>query len=502
MDDGKSITLAPWQRAALAAWWEDRADVSTLGISCPKKVGKTTTNSLLVAWRWLALPGAHLCIANDFEQSMSRVFAMVAEMVRRNPYLAENVKAGKSELVFTPTGSTLTALASDYAGAAGANFLTSSSTEVWGIQYESSVRLWEELTPVPGRFFGLPCLRIADSYAGFASESKVWHKLIDRGLAGKSVSKRWPLFKVGELLLFHIEGVEDQKRCFRGTDCERTAYYAEQIESLRPNAYARMHLNQRANAEGAFVTDEQWQGCFSRNVRSLQEGEQVELFFGADASTTHDFTALVGTQKMEDGVDVRFVRVWKPKSIAGMRLGKPSVDLEATIGAEVLRLHKAGQVKSICYDPWQMATVARQWEKAGVRCVEMPQTAQRTEADTALYNDIVSGRIRHGRNTELDEAVRNAVISETPRGIRIVKEKAVRKIDALVALSMSNHAAVTQQVAILETGPNPFYDNDDDFDEHEVRKVDFSKMRRTPAGNWVSDLVKRPVNNDGPVRYS
>jgi phage terminase large subunit-like protein len=200
-----------------------------------------------------------------------------------------------------------------------------------------------------------------------------------------------------------------------------------------------MHCNQRTAGESAFVTEEQWAACYSPDVHPLAPGERVKLTLGADASTTHDYTSLVGMV----GQDVRLVRVWKPKSVMGVRFGKPTVDLEATIGAEVLALHKAGLVNCVVFDPWQLAAVSRQWEKAGIRCVEMPQTAQRVEADTALFNAIISGQVRHFRSPELDEAVRNAIIQETPRGIRLAKEKASRKIDPLVALSMANSAVIS-----------------------------------------------------------
>ena len=473
-EDGKPITLTPWQRAALSAWWEHREDCSTFAISNVKKTGKTFTNAILTCYRWLALPGQHFAAGNDLDQAQARQFAMIAEMVQRSPFLSENVKAGKSELVFTLTGSKLTALAADAAGNAGANQLTSSHTEAWGILYEGGMRAWEELTPPPGRFYGLPALRVCDSYAGFTGESKTWHKLIDRGLAGERLPGEWPIYKVGGLLLFHMEGTEAQEACFRGSEAERLEYYAEQAESLRPNAFTRMHLNQRTSGESAFVTEEQWAACASPDVHPLAPGERVKLTLGADASTTHDYTALVGMS----GQDVRLVRVWKPRKVAGIRFGKPTVDLEATIGQEVLNLHKAGQVACVVYDPWQMAAVARSWEKAGIRCVEMPQTSQRVEADTALFNAIISGQVRHFQSLDLDEAVRNAIIQETPRGIRLAKEKASRKIDPLVALSMANSAALSGRYAggALRVVADPF----------ETMPMDTTGYKFTEAWGWQS----------------
>ena len=91
--DKKPITLSPWQKAVLTAW-HDNQDVTTLGISNIKKTGKTLLNSVLLAWRWITLPGEHFCVGNDLDQSSSRQFQEITAMVRRNPYLKRHVKIG------------------------------------------------------------------------------------------------------------------------------------------------------------------------------------------------------------------------------------------------------------------------------------------------------------------------------------------------------------------------------------------------------------------------
>ena len=452
--DGRPIVLTPWQRAALCAYWDHRADVSTFAVSNIKKSGKTFVTSILSGFRWLAYPGIHFAAANDLDQAQARQFLEIREMVQRNPFLLENVKLGRSEMEFILTGSHLGALALDAAGNAGANFLTSSHTEASFIIYEAGIRAWEELTPPPGRFYNLPCLRVADSYAGFTGQSDTWHKIVDRGLAGERLSGEWPIFKVGGLLLFHMAGEEAQERCFRGTDEERETYYQEQRETLRSNTFIRFHYNQRTAGESAFVTEAQWENCYSRDVHALQPGEQVKLTLGADASTSHDFTSLVGL----DGADVRLVKIWKPVRIIGIRLGKPTVDIERTIGQEVLDLHAAGQVACVVYDPYQLHSVAIGWQRAGINCIELPQTAQRVEADTHLSDAIISGGIRHFHHPDLDDAIRNAIVVETPRGIRLAKERASRKIDPLIALSMAFSAATSSMyLSEVTCEPNPFY---------------------------------------------
>lgn len=443
-EEGKPITLLDWQRAILQAWHDHRDTCTNLAISNIKKTGKTLANEILLAWRWLALPGQHFAVGNDIEQGAARQISDIADMVRRNSYLLQNVKITKTELVFIPSGSTLTALAADAAGNAGANHLTASHTEAWGIIYEQGIRAWEELTPPPGKRYGLPAMRIADSYAGFEGESKTWHDLVDRGLNGDRISKEWGIYKNGGLILFHAEGEWARDHCFRGSHEEAEEYYKEQKATLRPNAFIRMHGNQRTAGEGSFIPVEAWENCYSPEVHPLQEGQDRRVVIGVDASTTRDLTALVGVETDKDGIsNVALVRVWKP--VKGLfRHGKPTVDLAETIGAEVMRLHKQGQLSAIVADPYQLHSLILEWERAGIKVIELAQNAGRVESDQGLYDAIIGHSLRHYNDPALNEAIRNAVAIETPRGMRLAKEKAVKKIDPAVALSMALYGAINQ----------------------------------------------------------
>lgn len=442
-DEGRPIQLEAWQRVILATWFLNRETCTALAISNVKKTGKTFVNAVLTAWRWLALPGVHFCAANDLDQSQARQFAMIIEMVKRHPYLSQVVKVTKNELTFEPTGSTLTALSVDAAGNAGANHLTASHTEAWGIIYEGSTRAFEELTTPPGRFHGLPALRILDSYAGFEGESRVWHGLVDRGLQGQRINREWPIFQAGGLILFHIEGEEARRRCFRGTAEEAKAYYDDQAANLRPNAFIRMHGNQRTAGESAFIDPEAWEACYSGDVHPIGPGDRVRLVVGCDASTSRDLTSLVGVayDPTTGLTDVRLVRVWKPQKILGIRAGKPTVDLVETIGAEVTRLHQAGQLAGVVCDPYQLHTLIVEWERAGIRVIELPQNAGRVDSDQALYDAIIGRSVRHYNDPGLNDAILNAVALETARGFRLAKEKASKKIDPAVALSMAHYGA-------------------------------------------------------------
>jgi hypothetical protein len=354
-------------------------------------------------------------------------------MVERNDYLRENVKQGKSELIFIPTGSTLTALASDASGNSGANFITTSHTETWGVEYEQSIRSFEELTPIPGLFNGFPCLRICDSYAGLIGESKTWQGLVDNGLLGERINDDWSIYKNGQVILFHMTGQEARDRCYRGTPAEAKRYYTEQERTLRPNTFIRFHANQQTTGESSFLPPGAWELCYSADVKPLLPTDKRKVVLGADASTSRDFTALVGME----GDDVVLARTWKPQKVAGLRMGKPTIDIDETITQEVLNMHQRGQVLAVVCDPYQLATSIIKWEKAGIKVIELAQNAGRVESDQSLYDSVIARTIRHLNNSDLNEAVHNAIAIETPRGIRIAKEKTSKKIDACVACSMA-----------------------------------------------------------------
>ena len=86
--------------------------------------------------------------------------------------------------------------------------------------YEANIRSFKALTSPPGLFYGIPYLRICDSYAGLKAKARPWHRLVDRGLNRERISDDWALFSEGALLLLLAEGQHAQNNCFRVTETE------------------------------------------------------------------------------------------------------------------------------------------------------------------------------------------------------------------------------------------------------------------------------------------
>ena len=81
--------------------------------------------------------------------------------------------------------------------------------------------------------------------------------------------------------------------------------------------------------------------------------------------------------------------------------------------------------------------------EAGLEVEEYNQTQNNlTEATEALYSVLTTQGIRLYNAPDLRQHVLNAVSIETPRGIRLSKQKTSNKIDAAVALSFAVLAAI------------------------------------------------------------
>jgi hypothetical protein len=372
-------------------------------------------------------------LASDQEQSRDRVLRACKYAVENGPLL-DHAKVYK-DIIELDNKSIIQALPFDYKGAAGMNPSCVIVDEVHTWIYENFRRLWDEVQIPPTQPEGV---RWVASYAGHEGESLLLRDLWDKALAGERLLGDLPIYRNHDLNLLAF--VDTGPASWR-MPWMNEKYIAEVRASERPNSFKRLWLNEWTTSESQFA-------CRDDTLRALAEKEPARLIVGADASTSRDFTALVGVQYNPDlnTVDVKLVRVWKPKK-GWLRGGKPTIDLDETIGAEVIRLHEAGQLGAVVCDPFQLHTSIIEWQKRGIRVIELPQTTGRIEADQGLYDAIVSRGIRHYNEPALNDAIQSCIALET-----------TLKIDAAVALSMAVHGCMTTQKVIGTVAyvPDPF----------------------------------------------
>lgn len=453
-ETGQPFQLYPAQvrflREALTPTADGRLPFPELVFSAPKKSGKTATAAMATLYVVICLGGRYAeayCVANDFDQAQGRVFQAVVRIIEASPLLRGSAKVTANKVEFLSTGSTITAIASDFAGAAGANPTITVFDELWGYTSERSRRLWDEMIPVPTKTVSV---RLTVTYAGFEGESELLEDLYNRGLKGEEIAPA--LYRGGRLLMFWShEPVAPWQ----------TPEWLEQMrEQSRPNAYLRLIENRWTTAESDFVDMDWWDQCVDPELSPALADPSVQVWVGVDASVKRDSTAVVAATFDQAARKVRLVwhRIFQPSPA-------DPLDFEATIEKTLVDMRRRFNVREVRYDPYQLVAVAQRLTAAGLPMTEFPQTvANLTEASTNLY-DVIKGRnLSVYPDDDVRLAVSRCVALETTRGWRIAKEKASHKIDVVVALAQAALAAVQG------AGKVPVYE--------------FQSMPRSRSGAW------------------
>jgi phage terminase large subunit-like protein len=364
-----------------------------------------------------------ICAANDLEQAQGRVFQALKRIIEASPLLRREAKFAANKISFPATGATITAISSDYAGAAGANPTISSFDELWGYTLERSTRLWDEMVPPPTR--KIAC-RLTTTYAGFEGESKLLEDLYQRGLQQPQIAP--DLYAGDGLLMFwsHTPVATWQ-----------TPEWVEQMRGqLRPHAFARMIENRFSHAEESFVDMADWDACCTGCP--IVADADLPVWIGIDASVKRDSTAIVAVTYDRGAGKCRLVyhRIFNP------RPGKP-ISFESDVEETLLELKDRFRVREVRFDPYQMQASAQRLRKLGVPMTEFPQSVPNlTSASQNLFELIKAQNIVAYRDKDLRLAVQRSVAVENPRGWRIAKEKVSHKIDVVVALAQAALAAV------------------------------------------------------------
>ncbi len=394
----------------------------------PKKSGKTTMAAWALLYCICAIGGRGAegyCIANDFEQAQSRVFAAAAKIVRASPLLYRAAHIYSNKIEFSSTGASITAIASEYAGAAGANPTITVFDELWGVMSERGHRLWDEMVPVPTRKVSV---RLTVTYAGFTGESDLLEGLYRRGLKGTLIAP--DLYAQPGMLMYWTHEAR--------APWQTEAWKEQMRDSLRGNAYLRLIENQWVTNESSFIELEQWDKCVDPTASQIPRDKRLPVWIGVDASTKHDSTAIVACTYDDKTKHVRLVThvTFQPSP-------DDPLDFEATIERTLLNWNEQYDIQEIRYDPWQTVSVAQRLRRAGLPMVEFPQTVGNlTEASSCLYEQVKGKSITLYADAEMRLAASRAVAIETARGWRIGKEKASHKIDVVVALAQAVLGAV------------------------------------------------------------
>ncbi len=434
---------------------------SELLFSCCKKSGKSTTGALAMLYA-IFTSGDYsegVILANDKEQAHDRIYQQAANIIQASPLLRSAATIGQSRIYFPSTHSTITAISSDSASAAGSNPTFICADEAWGFVSEGASRLLDEVIVSPTR--GGRSARLITTYAGYAGESTFLESLYARGIAGEEIAP--DLYRSPGMLCFWSHDLV--------SPWQTPEWVEEMRRTLRPTAFTRLILNQFASSESEFIPIVMWDNCVRDDVKPIASRPGLPIFVGVDASYKRDSTALVAVTLTEGLLTQAYerydhyaripdiARLQQLEELNARAAADPMVhlvnhaifqpapgrelDFELTVERVLLEWSQKYTLAGVVYDPYQLVALAQRLSRLGLPMIEYPQTIPSTvEFSSNLFEMLKSQTLVLYRDGELRQSVQWCVGKETPRGVRIVKEKTSHKIDAIIALSMAALAAV------------------------------------------------------------
>jgi hypothetical protein len=342
---------------------------------------------------------------------------------------------------------------------------------------------------------------LVTTYAGFEGESKLLRAMYDRAMAAERIDDELPIYRDGDYVCYW----DDERRMPWQQGDRGARYYAEQAKTLRPNTFRRLHLNQWVNAESVFLTPELWDGCVDSALSPLLASDGRPIFIGVDAATKSDCSAVVGVTWDDDAkLRLAFHKIWRPQP------GIP-LDLEATVERYLREQHELFAIRAVA-DPYQLQRSLATLRSVGVDIKELPQTVGNTTAMGEALFDVLKGRnIKLYADSELRQQALNTVAIENTRGWKIAKEKASKKIDGIVALSMAVLSALeagpesAMPLMVISSAPDSAYVEwetarraplpphplDDDEDDEDVIEATVEEMQARPDRDQWELVVPR-----------
>jgi len=432
-ESGKPFVLYAEQKTFLRHAFEltpdGRMRRTELCFSAGKKSGKTGLAAMVVIYTAVVLAGQGgeiNCLANDLEQSQSRVFKAVGQIVQASPLLRDSVDITANRIVFRSTGTIISALASEYAGFAGGNPTLNCYDESAYFCSEGSRRLWDEGVPSPARKISF---RLSVSTAGFHGEPSPLRDLHDRAME-KGTEIAPDLFVDENLLCYWTHEAHAPWQTQRWLDEMRRTYAA------RPSQFKRLIENHWVASESTFIDLDQWDRCVDPTLQPLLAKSGFPVWAALDLGLKHDSTAIMTCGWDGDRVRIVTHSVFIPH--AGETL-----DIEATAEAAIVSLRSRFSLQALLFDPWQAIGLAQRLTRAGVNCVEFPQTLPNLSLMAGNLIDLLrTGGLLMYPDDGLRTAAAKTVSIESSRGFRLGKAKQSDRVDPIIALAMAALAAV------------------------------------------------------------
>jgi phage terminase large subunit-like protein len=289
-------------------------------------------------------------------------------------------------------------------------------------------------------------LRVIVTYAGFEGESELlWQIYEDNFLHGEDVPELVDIVDDNGETVCRRKG-----RVFVYWDTvprmpwQTIQYYEEQMATLRPTDFLRLHRNQWVTTKEEFIPVKFWDEAAKKLEAPLVYMREHPAFglpisVGVDAGIKNDCTAVVGTyfDYKKGEVGIAFHRIWTPP---------PDEAFDLTVIEDYIwDMSKYLPIAAVVYDPTQLHQAMTNLQKKGFTTIPFQQTVENmTKATHNLYDLLKNGNLSAYEADDMREHIRFAAAEVKGRGYRLVKplKSGRKKIDGAIALAMAAYDSV------------------------------------------------------------
>jgi phage terminase large subunit-like protein len=184
-----------------------------------------------------------------------------------------------------------------------------------------------------------------------------------------------------------------------------------------------------------------WDECTDPRIGHMVADKTLSVWAAVDASTKHDSTALAAVTWSQQYQQVRLVDhyIFTPST-------ERPVDFSVNVEQTLREWSRRFNLRTVWYDPYQMAASSQRLLREGLPVKEYPQTVGNlTAMGENLFALIKNRNLLVYPDREIRTAVSSAVAVEGARGWKIAKDKQSHRIDIVVALGMAALACVKDQ---------------------------------------------------------
>ena len=448
----KLIVLRDWETDLLDEMFtlrpDERRQYRTALVGFPRKNGKSLKGSGIALYGLVAdgEPGAEIySCAGDKDQARI-VFNEAKRMVEMDPDLSSILTLYRDAIEHKATNSVYRALSAEAALKQGFNPHIVIFDE---LHVQPNGDLWNAM--LLGMGTREQPYMIAFTTAG-DDEDSLLYGLYDHGMKIQN----------GEIIdpTFYFRWYQPSKQ-----DCDwlDQKYWYEanpalgdflKLEALEHDArttpeheFRRYHLDQWTKTAEAWLPYGAWDKC---EDLTLNLDPSLPLRVGVDMAYSNDCAAIVGAQKQGDRTVIRLMGIWENPhapthseyvhwKINPFEVEERLREIRANFPHPATTID--GRVMpgpEFSYDPAWFSRSAPVLEGDGLTMVEFPQTDSRmVPAAQTLFQLVTEVKLAHDGDKTLKRHVENGIVDRRPRGWRITKQNAKRKIDGLIAAAIA-----------------------------------------------------------------